>query len=340
MVAQPYDSIDYSREDIRQQFYDFLERIGGDALAPGTRSYYDRHRFNYESHCQAMGLRAWPPTFRALRSFFGHHLYTGHSINTLSQIKSALKHYHLRHPQYRHLPFLLPSDELALKDFTRSAHRFFPTEVKRKRPLTLDILSRILLISDTTSPKIQMFLTMAFVSHNALLRFSELANLQVQNVYFDHAAQVVRLRLVNTKAAPGTIQNVSLCMIGKVSGAALLSDYWVGRQLHLQPRDTPLFQYHHPISTSRFKFYFVQWIRAQLNSLGLVGKEFSGHSFRSGGATDMFRQRLPPRMIKEAGRWKSDVYMIYCRDHPDTAAAIVQAAFDRIIAEAYRYRPH
>lgn len=335
-----FQAIDYSREDNRRQLYEFLDLLGADTLAPGTRSNYDRHRSNYEYICQNLQYQAWPPSFECLRAYLGHHIYTGHSVNSFPQMISALRHYHYRHPLYHDQPFLSQYDACRLKDFTRSVRRHFPTQVKRKRPLTLDILGQILLISDTSSPQTQMFLTMAFICHNALLRFSELLKLTLSDVFFDHRAGVVRLRLVNTKAAPGMVQMVTLCPLGEVSGASLLAAYWAGKQLHLRPGTNRLFQLDTPVSDRRFKDLFVdRWLRRQLSRLGLVGGEFSGHSFRSGGATDMFRQRLPAQLIKQAGRWRSDVYMLYCRDHPDTAAEIVQTAFDRIIGEAFGFRP-
>lgn len=253
---------------------------------------------------------------------------------------SALRHYQRRHPLYHHLPFLSPYEDVLLKDFTKSARYHFPSQPKRKRPLTMDVLGQILLVSDTTSPRVQMFLTMAFIAHNALLRCSELLKLTLADVFFDHEAGVVRLRLVNTKAAPGTVQLVTLCSMGSVSGASLLASYWAGKQLHLRPGTDRLFQFDDaPVSERRLKGLFVKWLRGRLRHIGLVGGEFSGHSFRSGGATDMFRQNLPFQLIKQAGRWRSVVYTLYCRDHPDTAAEIVQTAFDRIIGEAFGFRP-
>ena len=45
-------------------------------------------------------------------------------------------------------------------------------------------------------------------------------------------------------------------------------------------------------------------------------KEYSGHSMRSGGASDLWAMNVPLEAIKKQGRWKSDCILLYFRDHP------------------------
>jgi hypothetical protein len=51
------------------------------------------------------------------------------------------------------------------------------------------------------------------------------------------------------------------------------------------------------------------------------------HSFRSGGATDLFHNNCRPLYIKFQGRWKSDAYTIYIRDHPEKRSTEIAKAF-------------
>ena len=54
---------------------------------------------------------------------------------------------------------------------------------------------------------------------------------------------------------------------------------------------------------------------------------FAGHSYRSGGATDLWESnRCRPLTIKLHGRWKSDAYRLYIRDNPAKTAAEVAKA--------------
>jgi hypothetical protein len=66
-------------------------------------------------------------------------------------------------------------------------------------------------------------------------------------------------------------------------------------------------------------------------ALGLDPTEFGGKSFRIGGATD-WRQKLGPdaeRLIKQRGRWKSDIALCYQRalvgQHLDASVAVGDA---------------
>ena len=50
----------------------------------------------------------------------------------------------------------------------------------------------------------------------------------------------------------------------------------------------------------------------------------SGKSLRRGGATALAKAGAPPEQIQEAGRWSSDAWKIYVRDHPALAAILRQ----------------
>ena len=74
--------------------------------------------------------------------------------------------------------------------------------------------------------------------------------------------------------------------------------------------------------------------RELLSKAGYPVKSYSSHSYRSGGATDLWNsQRCRPLTIKLYGRWKSDAYLFYTRDNPvRTAAEVAQALtfFDQV----------
>ena len=54
-------------------------------------------------------------------------------------------------------------------------------------------------------------------------------------------------------------------------------------------------------------------------------EQYSGHSLRAGGATDLFVARTPYYLIKKAGRWKSDAAMLYYRCDEDVCKAVAAA---------------
>ena len=56
---------------------------------------------------------------------------------------------------------------------------------------------------------------------------------------------------------------------------------------------------------------FVHEFRCLVARCGLDWKQYSGHSFRRGGATYCFNLGVCPDLIKMLGDWKSDAYLLY-----------------------------
>ena len=61
------------------------------------------------------------------------------------------------------------------------------------------------------------------------------------------------------------------------------------------------------------RVYFVECIRNILHRLGYDQSLFSGHSFRSGGATSASAANVEDHVIKMLGRWSSDWYVRYIK---------------------------
>jgi len=71
------------------------------------------------------------------------------------------------------------------------------------------------------------------------------------------------------------------------------------------------------------------WLRAGVKRgvrlIGLDHKEFSAHSLRAGGATDLFSYKVPYYIIKKMGRWTSDSAMLYFRNDEEVHEAVFSA---------------
>ena len=89
-------------------------------------------------------------------------------------------------------------------------------------------------------------------------------------------------------------------------------------------------------STSQAKEDFLRWLRRLLREMDMNSSELTGHSFRAGGATDLYQENIPHEIIKLMGRWRSDAYLIYCRENPAVSAHRVAIVFDRIMTRAER----
>jgi hypothetical protein len=53
-------------------------------------------------------------------------------------------------------------------------------------------------------------------------------------------------------------------------------------------------------------------VKAVMRAAGRNPALFGGHSLRIGGATAALAAGVPPNLIRLMGRWKSDVYELYC----------------------------
>ena len=73
---------------------------------------------------------------------------------------------------------------------------------------------------------------------------------------------------------------------------------------------TPLFRrYGQPITVNQVRAA----VKQLMAMLGLDAKRFGAHSLRIGGATAALAANMSPAAIRAAGRWSSDVYVLYTR---------------------------
>jgi hypothetical protein len=72
---------------------------------------------------------------------------------------------------------------------------------------------------------------------------------------------------------------------------------------------------------------FIALARELLAKAGYPALRYAGHSYRSGGATDLWEShRCRPLTIKLHGRWRSDCYFLYIRDNPSKKAEEISQA--------------
>ena len=92
----------------------------------------------------------------------------------------------------------------------------------------------------------------------------------------------------------------------------------------LRPPQAPIFSYRPFI-----RHQLIQFFRSELSQLGIPHpKQYAGHSFRSGGATDLYRAGVTVDMLKKLGRWRSNAVWFYIRDHQSDYEDEVIAALD------------
>ena len=99
---------------------------------------------------------------------------------------------------------------------------------------------------------------------------------------------------------------------------------------HVAPNDSPAFTFY---DSGRIKCVthrsFTQFLKLLLKKIGLNPDEWSGHSFRRGGASLLYRLGCDPLTIQACGDWASDTFLRYIEVNIDRlwAAQLAMATF-------------
>lgn len=91
---------------------------------------------------------------------------------------------------------------------------------------------------------------------------------------------------------------------------------------YLNSRDTS-FPYHPQLwlradGSVPTRGWFIRQLRTHFPS-----HDVGGHSLRAGGATALAEAGIPSHIIQAVGRWASDMFQIYIRQHPVLLAALL-----------------
>lgn len=284
-----------------------------------------------------MDYPAFPPTFKTVAVYFGSYIAKGNAPSNIAGILSYLR----RHCVEQYLPFLSAMDEKRLGYLRRGLFRLSPRrDIQRAEACTLEVLLALFQAvaefrkNDKNGPSDReiSILTMGMVAHNGLLRSGELLVLKRSDVTWlsDSACRItIRTSKENQFGAP---ENVDYSAYTELCGMTCLRDYWVKYKVDTWHPEAPLFTHNLSIvgSPAMSKPMFIKGLRRLLGLARLPAHKFSGHSFRAGGATDLYHGKCRPFVLQLQGRWKSDTFWIYVRDRPHIRQAEVSKAFARM----------
>lgn len=317
-----------TRHSMKQRMTElaFFERM---ALEESTRANMASVVRCYVQFCESLGLRPFPVSFRTLGLYFVQYCHRfGHTTRSVPGILSHIK----RANRSRGGSWLSEGDKARLDDVIAGLKKYDRTPSARKLPMTHDVLDAVQAVADMTVLRHYQHITMARVAHDALLRGVELVKLRVADLKWAQDGKAVTLLIHLSKANKvGPVERVTISDFGDTSAVAYLREYT--RLMGFPPGSScPLWPVISPAgvvncSKPTPKRAFVALARQLLAKAGFPAKDYSGHSYRSGGATDLWRSnRCRPLTIKLHGRWKSDAYRLYIRDNPEDTAAEVAAA--------------
>lgn len=318
-----------SEEEIQDRLDELLE-LERAALEPSTQAVMEVHRRCYSLFCQSVHRQDFPVSYESLGLYLVQ--YCKKFGNTARSIPSILSH--LKRANRHHGPWLDEYSALRLHDVITSLRKTDPVPPRRKLPCTHDVLLRMERTANPRQHSDYQIITMCRTAHDALLRGGELVNLRVGHARWSPDRTSVTLTVHYSKANKRVAQPEQITIVdyGPSSAVAWLRQYWQVMGLANRPPAYPVWPTvnhlgHINYNTFTTKQQFITRVRTLLGRVGYPAHAYSGHSFRSGGATDLWAShKCRSLTIKLHGRWRSDAWKVYVRDNPFERAEEVAAA--------------
>ena len=192
--------------------------------------------------------------------------------------------------------------------------------VRRKAPMTLEKMRKLEGYLNYESQSDRQFASLSRMCHNGLLRAGE--GIKILFKHLSWSRDRKRLRLIvhgskcNKKGAPEVIDLVDW---GSGSAVAYVRNYFDDFNLWESSGDSLVFDlFDKPLFIARIK---------KLVRLAGIDGDFAGHSFRSGGACDLYAANVPIESIMKMGRWQSNAALLYLRCEEVTATKIAHAFY-------------
>lgn len=330
-----------SARELEQRYLE-LVFFENSAIEASTRRNQDTVEYSYTMFCNAAGLRPFPVSFQTVGLFLVQYCHRfGHTTRSIPGILSHLKRINRAKGGW----WFDERTKARLDDVITGLQKYDRSAPARKLPVTHKVMNDIEAAADMTNHRHYQHVTMSRVARDALLRGSELIKLRRADIIWSNDRQKVTLVIHLSKAhKTGRAERVTITDYGPTSGTAYLREYvrFMGFNTAKTGYEQPLWPLVTTMGTVDYarastKGAFVSLARQLLSAAGYPANKYSGHSYRSGGATDLWEShRCRPLTIKLHGRWRSDAYLLYIRANPDTSAEEVGKAlafFDKAISD-------
>lgn len=289
----------------------------------------------YTAWCEGQRIRGFPASYLSVAGFVAAEVKRLHgSTKSTANTISGLKIFSDR----LGLPWLTSNEVHTLNSVRRQLVLEDVTPIRRMQPLTLGMLQQVAQTSFDykRDPYDLLCLTMAMVAHNGLLRGGELlCGIKMKDLQWEPRNRSVTLHIFPTKTERrGAGVYVRLTDYPGLSAYKLLKR-WVSTQHMQRHPEHYLFPFHarrRQNEPARFDFrrnasrkWFTEVTRRIASALGCDARLYSNHSYRAGGATDLFISGVPYPQIKKYGRWRSEAALVYLRDDVEVSTAVAYA---------------
>jgi hypothetical protein len=297
------------------------------AVEPSSASSYSSAVNSYFDFCSSHSLpvEPTPDTLSFFAVYMAHHIKPKSVSSYLSGICNHLEPFfpdvrsHRRH-------------WLVTKTLT-GCRKMLPSTTSRKRPITRSELASVVhQYSTSNSFDDTLFLAILLTGFHGLLRLGELTWPDNSNLR-DYRKVVMRSSVkIQPKSFQFTLPGHKADRLFEGSHVLIQStdlddDAWHPFTKFLAMRDR-----YFPLRAELWlkedgsiptRSWFLNRFRRHFS--GNVG----GHSLRAGGATALAEAGIPPHMIQSIGRWSSEAFQIYIRQHPVVLASHLYGSTSR-----------
>lgn len=304
-----------------------LDRSNKAAYAEGTRKNFKVQWESYLLFCTYFNLVSLPASTKTLQMFAQFLSRTFKSTDSINNYINGVKSMHrfLGYSTEHINNFIL---NLSLKGMAKLK----PYCVKQAEPITPEILSKIAKFMNFSDKDNIVFWCLFLFAFFLLARKSNLVPTSLKDIkenkilfrrdiqdYGDHL--IISMKWTKTIQKGERILQIPLIQIQD----SILCPVYAYRQMcRIIPAnlDSPLFI----LSNKRILTYYQYQakLRYFIENIGLDASQFSSHSFRRGGATLLFKAKVPADKIQLMGDWHSDAYKKYLSFSLDDKIAVAK----------------
>jgi len=307
----------------------------GSSWAQSTKETYGAGLLVFHVYCDAHGIeedRRCPVAPNLLLAFLSS-CAGSYSGSTLANYAVALRAWHLLHGRVWAIE---PSELKAILD---GAAALAPPSSKRPKraPFTPEFICRIhsqLNLSSPLDAAVFACLTTTFYCIARLGEFTVptikdkfdpskyISRRHVTETIDRHGLQVTKFYLPCTKTSPTGEETYWAAQEGLSDPKAALKNHFL---VNPAGQDAHLFEWKHPTKGMRplSKAEFLK--RMALATLAANLPSFKGHSLRIGGTLEYLLRGIPFDVVKSVGRWSSESFTLYLRQHAMILAPYIQA---------------
>lgn len=276
------------------------------ALAPGTIRAYDRALEAFHNFCIS---RNWPTSTgdASVVAAFVADWCTRHKSTSAGSVVTGL----MQACRIRQLPTISAAERTAISQLSSAIKRAKGDQPQRKQPITMGDMHLVLPHLNLDDVVDLQFWAGSLLSHQGLLRVSELLRARWSDLQWRADAVVLYVSNAKTHREPRPVvfgpRGDSFCVMRTLAAyhAALralpggTSSPYIMAGLSTVGGSTTALPY--PVSADAWRHS----IKARFVAAGIPPSLVSAHSFRAGGMTDLRRAGAPDTVILKQGRWAS-----------------------------------